>query len=123
GKFQSIWVQYSGDWKDNQFNGRGVLNYLDGGKYEGSFVPWQRNGFGKQIYSDGAPVYEGSWKNDRREGHGVYVSANGDRYEGGWKGDKQNGYGLHTTTETEYAGGWIDGIPNGHGRRLWKRSG
>ena len=41
-------------------------------------------------------VYDGEWKNDKREGHGVMRFSNGDQYEGGWKRGKRHGSGVFT---------------------------
>jgi hypothetical protein len=42
----------------------------------------------------------GNWENDKANGYGVYIHANGSKYEGDWRDDKQHGYG------SEY---WADG--------------
>jgi hypothetical protein len=48
--------------------------------------------WGKHVYSDGA-VYEGDWKNDKKEGQGKCVYSNGDVYEVDWKNNFRDGYG------------------------------
>lgn len=35
--------------------------------------------------------YEGEWKNNLRDGHGVLVNNDGDMYDGNWKLDKMEG--------------------------------
>ena len=37
------------------------------------------------MYWENGDRYEGEWKNDEREGKGIYYLNNGDRYEGEWK--------------------------------------
>lgn len=44
-------------------------------------------GFGRLIHADG-DVYEGEWKDDKANGHGIYTHAEGSRYEGQWLDDK-----------------------------------
>ena len=39
------------------------------------------NGYGRLIKEDGA-VYEGEWKNNKKEGHGTYYHINGAKYIG-----------------------------------------
>ena len=34
------------------------------------------------------------WKNDKREGRGIYYYNDGDRYEGEWKNDNMEGKGI-----------------------------
>ena len=48
-----------------------------------------REGEGVFIWNDGS-IYKGSWKNDKREGFGIKVDAEG-RYEGEWKNDQKEG--------------------------------
>ena len=38
--------------------------------------------------------YVGEFKDDKIEGKGCYIRANGDRYDGEWKNDKINGFGI-----------------------------
>ena len=38
--------------------------------------------------------YEGDFKNDFRDGLGVYKLKNGERHEGEWKNGKKNGKGI-----------------------------
>jgi antitoxin component YwqK of YwqJK toxin-antitoxin module len=45
-----------------------------------------------KIYDDGK--YEGEFKNNKREGKGIFYYNNGDRYEGDYKNDKREGKGI-----------------------------
>ena len=45
-------------------------------------------------------VCVGNWENDKANGYGIYIHANGSKYEGEWRDDKQHGYGAEF---------WIDG--------------
>ena len=40
-------AQYTGDWRNNKKNGRGVMRYRDGGEYEGYWQDDKRHGQGK----------------------------------------------------------------------------
>lgn len=40
-----------------------------------------KDGQGKYFFSDGA-YYEGGWKNDYKEGVGIFIHINGSKYEG-----------------------------------------
>ena len=35
--------------------------------------------------------YDGEWKNNMRDGPGVFVNNDGDMYDGNWKSDKMEG--------------------------------
>jgi hypothetical protein len=64
-----------------------------------------RNGFGTQVWPDGAK-YEGSlnmfnylkglWKDNKACGKGTFYHLDGDVYRGDWEDDKANGYGVYT---------------------------
>jgi len=38
-------------------------------------------------------VYEGYWKEDKANGRGRLIHADGDIYDGYWKNDKAHGFG------------------------------
>jgi len=46
-------------------NGKGVYQYLNDGKYEGSFQNGLENGLGSIVFSSGAK-YEGEWLNGKK---------------------------------------------------------
>ena len=35
--------------------------------------------------------YDGDWKDDNKDGKGIYSDANGNKYDGDWKDDFMNG--------------------------------
>jgi len=45
------------------------------------------NGKGRMIHADG-DVYEGTWKDDKAHGFGVFNRTDGSKYEGEWYEDK-----------------------------------
>ena len=51
------------------------------------------------IWNNGAK-YEGSFKDDARDGHGIYLHSNGGKYDGMWANDMKNGKGVYTYPET-----------------------
>ena len=54
------------------------------GVYEGSYRDGKRNGSGKFIWKNGES-YEGDWQNGKKNGHGIWKTLKGDYYEGDWK--------------------------------------
>jgi len=103
---------------DDEFNGRGNLNYKSSGDvYIGEFQRGVRAGVGICTYADGG-VYEGEWLNDKRHGFGVYDYKNGDHFEGHWIEDNKEGQGVHFYYHAEkkahtkrYDGEWVDDLP------------
>jgi hypothetical protein len=45
---------------------------------------------GKYFWKNG-DSYEGNWKNDLRDGKGVFIWSDGDKYDGEWKKDMKEG--------------------------------
>jgi hypothetical protein len=41
------------------------------------------NGRGRMVHADG-DVYDGDWKNDKTHGFGIYDHVDGTKYEGYW---------------------------------------
>ena len=74
-------TEYSGQWSENQFEGKGSLHVPDHGVYEGEFSESLKNGKGTFTWND-KTVYEGEWKKDQMDGAGKYTSPNGVVYSG-----------------------------------------
>ena len=88
-------VNYTGDYKGNQYHGLGTLILSNGDKYKGE---WKNNvieGQGTYIWSNGEK-YIGEWKKEKRSGFGTNVWVNGEKYIGEWKNGKRNGQGTNT---------------------------
>ena len=96
-------------YKDGLFEGiiingkrelRGIMKYKNGGKYEGQWKNDRRNGkgvFTSQNYNNPNLTgikYEGEFNNDKIEGYGIGKYSSGDKYEGEWKNNKQYGRGV-----------------------------
>ena len=94
--------------KDGQYEGiiingkkeiRGIMLYKNGGKYKGEWKNDKRNGKGVftsvNYNNPNLPgiKYEGEFNNDRIEGFGIAKYSSGDKYEGEWKNNKQYGKG------------------------------
>jgi hypothetical protein len=71
------------------------------GRYTGSFnSAGQFHGHGSFEWIGESPwsgdVYQGSWVDGEKSGHGVYTSADGTIYDGFWLRNKKNGHGCTT---------------------------
>jgi hypothetical protein len=91
-KTKSMYVNYVGQLKNGEANGKGVGIYSSGSVYRGEWRNGVRHGEGVFEWSDGEK-YEGEYVNDQRHGYGVYHWSNGLRYEGQWRNDKREGLG------------------------------
>lgn len=64
-------------------------------------------------------IYEGTWVEDKRDGHGYEVFSDGNTYQGGYKQGKPHGKGIYTWANSEiYEGEFKMGVKDGYG--VWK---
>ena len=102
--------------KDIQNRKESVLGATIDGIYEGSFKNNQRNGYGVMFYTDGS-LYKGNWIADLREGYGVFYGVDGSHYRGEWLTDKRHGQGFMKFSSLDtYQGNWKDGRTHGKGQ-------
>lgn len=84
---------------------------------------WLRNTLfssqGECRYAKG--VYQGEWKQGRRDGKGRMEYPSGNVYDGEWKDNAKQGYGTMkwTTKNEEYEGEWDNNQPSGQGVYTW----
>lgn len=133
---------YTGNFKDDKFEGKGMLEMHSSGiNYEGFFSndrfegqgrlfkknkeiyvgEFSRGWFhqrGKLYYSDG-DYYEGEYVYGSRHGRGVYHHSNSDRFEGDYKFGKRTGLGTFTSHRgSSYTGEFLKGRRHGKGKLL-----
>lgn len=88
--------EFLGDWLDNRRTGNGMLRWSSvrgGGVYEGQFLDNMLHGQGKFTFR--GIVYDGPWREDRREGFGVLTwTEDGSYYQGIWKKGARIGKGV-----------------------------
>ncbi|CAJ1016778.1 putative MORN repeat [Leishmania utingensis] len=86
---------YTGEYKENQRDGRGVYWWPKGGAlYCGEWFRNMRHGYGRMVYPDGSR-YIGWWVHGKRSGKGRYVYADGSSYDGTWVKDEKHGGGTY----------------------------
>ena len=68
--------EYTGEWKDNKFNGQGSYTYPNGGRTVGEFKDGKRHGQGTHTYPNGER-YVGEFKYDKADGQGTEYASNG----------------------------------------------
>ena len=89
-------------------NGRGVVSFATGGRYEGEFQDDKPIGRGAVIL--GGKSFEGEFRDGNFNGQGVFRSADGDRYEGEVRAGKPHGLGTYTSPSGQtYTGRWTNG--------------
>ena len=93
------------------------------GTYKGYIYNDKREKSGIMLFDNGAK-YEGQWKNDKKQGKGVFTSSHyfdcknfvGMKYEGDFKEDKFEGFGITLYTNGDkYEGEWKNNKQYGKG--------
>eukprot|EP01034_Spumella_vulgaris_P023841 gene23841-30116_t len=81
---------YSGGWKDGQREGMAVM-YTEADK----------------------STFHGTFKDDKKDGAGRLLFANGNYHRGEWRNDLKNGKGQCFENDTLYKGNWNSGMKHG----------
>ena len=96
-----------------KYHGKGTYTNTNGDVYEGEFKDGKRDGKGIFKYANG-DVYEGGFKDGKKDGEGIYKYANGDVYEGGFQDGEKDGEGIFKYANGDvYKGGYKNGKRNG----------
>ena len=107
---------YVGDFVNSQRSGKGKL-ITDKYNYIGEFKNDELNGYGVIDFLDEGQRYEGNFENNEINGKGIYKWKNGDIYEGEMKKGKMDGYGKYSYTDGKiYEGEYVNGIKQGRGK-------
>merc|ERR1711871_1584866 len=97
---------YEGDWKDDMRHGHGEDSMHSGETYAGQWRKDRRSGKGSGKMFRGFPpkfdhFYEGQWSNGAASGSGRATYANGDTYEGTFLKGERHGHGVLLTAVGE----------------------
>ena len=103
--------------------GTGNITYSDGFFYTGDVVQESKHGFG--ILSFGNKLqYEGNYKDDLKDGQGIWYGADGSLYDGQFLKDEFHGVGYYTFPNSSagenYEGLWVNSNMHGKGTLTFK---
>jgi hypothetical protein len=115
-------------------NGKGRLEWKDGGYMEGQWVNGKLTGLGIEYFGKTSEFYGDTYKGEFKEnvyhGHGIYYDKSEDNtYEGQWNNGKSNGKGKLTSGSKAkfpgmwYDGEWKNGQMHGNGIKFWGSTG
>ncbi|MBT3794847.1 hypothetical protein HOG00_00020 [bacterium] len=111
--------QFSDEYKDGKYHGRGTYTWSNGDKYIGEWKDNKKHGKGTYIWGKGHNIghkYVGEWKDDKMNGQGIYTKPTGERYVGEYKDDKRDGKGTSTYSDgSKYEGEYKDNKKHGKG--------
>jgi hypothetical protein len=75
-------LEYRGSFKDDKFDGEGVLAMRNGDRFEGMFSAGKLEGNGTHILNNGDVEYVGKYENGKPHGLGVKTYEDGGVYSG-----------------------------------------
>ena len=117
--YSGKYIIYEKDWIGKEFSGKD-----DKLLYEGEYLNGERNGRGKEYYSDGILKFEGEYANGKRNGKGKeYNNSNGKlEFEGEYLNGKRNGKGkeyYNDNGKLMFEGQYLNGKRNGKGKEYY----
>jgi peptidoglycan hydrolase-like protein with peptidoglycan-binding domain len=120
-------ITWSGACTDGVATGQGTLEWNTTGgmeRWTGTLQVGERQGRGVLVWADGAR-YDGDWRNGQRTGLGMTTYQDGGRYEGGWQSNRAHGQGVRTGADgSQQAGDFVDGcLFAGSTLRAWLGAG
>ena len=108
--------------KKNEKDEKNLLKINDSFNLRSTRRKWKddkREGRGIYYYNKEnwkGDLYEGDWKNNKREGKGIYYYHNIGSYDGDWKNNKREGKGVfYYINDDRYEGGWKNSKREGRG--------
>jgi hypothetical protein len=109
--------KYIGEWKDDQFDGKGRLISINGDCYEGDFKSGIIEGSGMLISKEGGYNYLGEFKNNKFHGKGKIIYDDNTTYEGNFSKGYMEGEGnLLFRDGSYYKGNFNQNRFNGRGK-------
>ena len=114
--FSRKYIIYNSDGKGNEYSG-----YEDEDNsliFEGEYKNGKRNGKGKEYSWNKVIIYEGEYKNGKRNGKGKEYDDEGNiKFQGEYKNGERNGYGKeYYEGNLEFEGEYLNGERNGKGK-------
>lgn len=83
--------------KDGQLDGHGIFIDKGGDKYDGTWKNDKKDGTGTYYWGQGrwtGHIFHGEWSKGKIQGQGRYTFPSGAFYDGEWKDDNFNGKGV-----------------------------
>ncbi|XP_036395976.1 alsin isoform X2 [Megalops cyprinoides] len=116
---------YEGRWLAGKPHGKGVLKWLDGRTYTGTFKNGLEDGYGEYMVPNKTlnknHHYQGHWREGKMHGFGTYKYATGEVYEGSFQDNMRQGHGmlrsgkLTSSSPSVFIGQWLQDKRTGYG--------
>jgi len=109
-------IGFYGERVNDKKSGKGKYYYLNGDFYDGEWKDDMKEGFGVYHFYAKDSKYQGEWKADKMHGKGTYFYADGSYYQGDWVEDKREGKGtFFFANGSRYEGEWRNDKMHGKG--------
>eukprot|EP01094_Clydonella_sp_ATCC50884_P025800 TRINITY_DN690_c0_g1_i3.p1 TRINITY_DN690_c0_g1~~TRINITY_DN690_c0_g1_i3.p1 ORF type:complete len:1083 (+),score=200.50 TRINITY_DN690_c0_g1_i3:162-3410(+) len=118
GSFVCPTGKYAGEWKDDQPDGLGIFEYVNGSVYCGQWKDGLRCGRGTLVTVNGSR-YQGAWENNVPSGSGSYSVVDGVFYYGHWQNGRPHGRGFLVSNGQCYDGDLVAGRRSGNGKQYY----
>lgn len=114
----NFYGQIFGDEDSIDWEGIGVIEFDNGGKYEGEILNGVKHGIG--ILSGDFGIIMGEFENDGINGFGIQEHQTNGRYEGTWENNSLTGFGIRTFKYNNlYIGGIFEANISGEGKYVY----
>lgn len=112
--------RYEGEFHNGMFHGQGKFTMVTGYSYEGDFENGQGQGYATIQFTDGA-IYQGQIDRDLMHGKGKLTWPSGNSYKGDFLHDKIEGSGTWIDKDSHvYRGEVRDGLYHGKGEIIYQ---
>lgn len=108
--------EYSGQWRDDQRHGPGVMLWPSGLRYEGRFNCDKRHHVTGKLFFQNGNVYDGGWVDDKMQGVGCLITSSGIRFTGRFIGGNMEKVGILEIDSSVYEGECENMQPHGKGK-------
>lgn len=102
-----------------RIEGRGIMTWPNGDRYEGDWKKGLMDGEGTYTYAAAGYSYTGHWVKGYIKGHGTFRFNNGNVMEGEWSAMGLGTGFLVFADGTRYDGPFVDGLCHGYGVKTW----
>lgn len=110
---------YTGEWRNDGFDGDGCIEYNNGNVLTGEFSMNRfddPNGF---LHFTNGDEYKGEFQNFLFHGKGIFTYNDGRKYVGEWSEGEKHGEGIYYWPDGDiYKGTWIKGKRHGKGIKI-----
>ena len=108
--------EYTGQWRDDQRHGQGVMLWPSGLRYEGRFNCDRRHHVSGKLFFQNGNVYDGGWVDDKMQGIGTLTTASAIKFTGRFIAGVSENVGVLEVEGNIYEGECENMQPHGKGK-------